>query len=526
MNINKEIKPFNNENPSDFAERLGIAYSQNCSDVHKKQLGQFFTPPTIARFMASYVRNVMKEIKILDPGGGTGILSCALIEELVNSEISPSKIHLNIYEIDKNLFEYLDSVLIYLHIWLKNRNIIFNYTFHKSDFIYSHANTLENQNKNIEYYDYIISNPPYFKVQRADARVKVTDSIIYGQSNIYAMFLYTAATLLKKEGQLIFITPRSFSSGLYFKLFRERFFSFMQLESVHVFQSRKDAFKRDEVLQENIILSAKRSITNGSNPVIRISTSNGLSDINKKIVHEYLLNDLFDRTSHQKILHLPINQKEAEIVKMFKKWKGNLHKYGIQISTGPVVSFRVKEFIYSTPKPDIPLAPLYILYNVEKMKWIWPVQRREKEQYIHVCEQSKPSLVSNKNYIFLRRFSSKDDHSRLIATPYFADSVNSDLIGIENHLNYIYRPNGHLDRNEILGLTALLNSSLFDIYFRTFNGNINVSATELREMSLPPLDLIREIGDTIIIKNSFTMDVIEDIIEQFIPYSKEYIKNE
>ena len=108
----------------------------------------------------------------------------------------------------------------------------------------------------------------------------------------------------------------------------------------------------------------------------------------------------------------------------------------------------------------------------------WPVSKPEKGQYIRIVNESKSVLIPNKNYIFLRRFSSKDDKSRLIAAPYFCNFIKSEYIGVENKVNYIYRPKGHLDRNEIVGLCALLNSTLFDLFFRIFNGNVNVSATE------------------------------------------------
>jgi adenine-specific DNA-methyltransferase len=159
------------------------------------------------------------------------------------------------------------------------------------------------------------------------------------------------------------------------------------------------------------------------------------------------------------------------------------------------------------------------------MKLTWPLNKTGKGEYIQVCDLSLPLLIPNKNYIFLRRFSSKDDTSRLIATPYFADMVEADLIGVENHLNYIYRPNGHLDRNEILGLSALLNSNLFDTYFRTFNGNINVSATELREMPLPPLETIKQIGNAIILNNNFSQSIVDEVVEQFIEREKELSPN-
>lgn len=87
-----------------------------------------------------------------------------------------------------------------------------------------------------------------------------------------------------------------------------------------------------------------------------------------------------------------------------------------------------------------------------------------------------------------------------------------ESVGIENKLNYIYRAKGRLRRDEVMGLTALLNSEIFDTYFRTFNGNINVSATEMRMMPLPPLDDIKEIGRRIILRNNYSMDYINDLV--------------
>jgi adenine-specific DNA-methyltransferase len=224
--------------------------------------------------------------------------------------------------------------------------------------------------------------------------------------------------------------------------------------------------------------------------------------LSKLLTKEYSIEDLIDFNSKQKILHIPMSEIDANVIKLFKSWKGNLNKYNIQISTGPVVPFRSREFISdNNSDKEKNYVPLYWMHNTSEMKFEWPVIKQGKGQYIQVCNSSKHLLIPNKNYIFLRRFSSKDDKKRLIASPYFFDFQTTELIGVENHLNYIYRPKGELERNEILGLAALLNSSLFDTYFRTFNGNINVSATELREIPLPPLDDIKKIGNLIISNN-------------------------
>jgi adenine-specific DNA-methyltransferase len=96
--------------------------------------------------------------------------------------------------------------------------------------------------------------------------------------------------------------------------------------------------------------------------------------------------------------------------------------------------------------------------------------------------------------VLLRRFSSKEEERRLVAAPLPREQLGTALVGLENHLNYIHRPNGELSVNEAWGLAVLYNSSILDLYFRAMNGSTQVSATELRTMPLPSLDVIRQIG--------------------------------
>jgi len=48
----------------------------------------------------------------------------------------------------------------------------------------------------------------------------------------------------------------------------------------------------------------------------------------------------------------------------------------------------------------------------------------------------------------MRRFSAKEDARRLTAAPLIAESISAELIGLENHLNYVYRPGGSLTDDE------------------------------------------------------------------------------
>lgn len=517
----KDLQPFDDELPSYFADRLGVLYAKTVTTQHKKEKGQFFTPTEIAHFMARLVKERNGKLKILDPGCGTGILFSSLIETIILRGDVVKEVELVVYETDKDILPYTQATLDYLKTWLQRKNVGFTAILDTSDFVlenkgcFEQASVLFYEPENAVY-DIVISNPPYFKIGKEDKRAVVAKSIVWGQPNIYSIFLMTAARLLKNNGELVFIVPRSFAAGNYFRAFREAFFTEVEVEQIHLFNSRTDTFNRDNVLQETLILKGKKMKLNGQLPNILLTHSNGIIDLDEPTQKVYQANELIDFNTKQKILHLPSNETEDKVMKLFKSWSGSLHKYDMQISTGPVVSFRATEYLYEQYENGTKtMVPLFQLINTGKMTFEYPKFKKGKPQYIQFCEQTKPLLLPNKNYIFLRRFSAKDDKSRLVATPYFVEISQAEFIGIENHLNYIYRPKGHLARNEILGLAALLNSRLFDTYFRTFNGNINVSATELREMPLPPLEDIKEIGNQIILTNNFSQSIVDELVNDY-----------
>ncbi len=516
------LSPNEFEMPVDYADRIGLNYSAFVTQKHKKGKGQFLTPPGIARFMGNMAKSGQTRLTILDPGCGTTILSCALIENLINSDLKVEFIRLDAFETDEEIVPFTRQVLDYLKIWLEKKNISFQYDLITDDFILHNSKVLNNETlfsseENLNY-DYIISNPPYFKLNKEDQRAKVTSAITKGQPNIYAIFMAIASKLLSTDGQLIFITPRSYASGSYFKSFREFFFKNIRIEQVHIFDSRKDTFERDNVLQETIILKGVKSVQNIKGKPVLITSSKGINDLTMPHSKTYPQERIIDLKSKEKILHLPVNDDEEEILNLFQSWDGTLNKFNIQISTGPVVAFRANKYIREIyENSTIILVPLIWLHNVNKMHFEWPVHKPKKGQYIQVCKESQSLLVPNKNYILLRRFSAKDDKSRLIASPYLANSHDTEYIGIENKVNYIYRPKGNLDQTELFGLAAVLNSKLFDNYFRIFNGNVNVSATELREMPLPPLDLIKKIGNHLIQQSSdFKQEDIDNLIIQIL----------
>ncbi|MBN2650105.1 MAG: N-6 DNA methylase, partial [Prolixibacteraceae bacterium] len=304
--------------PSEFAEFIGLEYACSTSDKHKKDNGQFFTPKQIADFMGDLASPKSNKISILDPGCGTGILTCSLIEKLIQKS-NITEIELTLFETDENVLTLTQKVIDFLASWLVERNIQLKYQINRTDFIIENSivfnvSTLFGLEK-VNQYDYIISNPPYFKISKTDKRAIAAKELVYGQPNIYSLFMGVAAKLLKQDGELIFITPRSFAAGNYFKAFRQYFFNDVSISNIHIFESRNKMFKNDNVLQENIILRATKK--KNSEIIITVSECDkGLNNPSEKV---FKTNTLIDLNSKDKVLFIPSNDNETNTIEIFKK---------------------------------------------------------------------------------------------------------------------------------------------------------------------------------------------------------------
>ena len=457
------------------AQRLRLA----TSDEHKKSWGQYFTPPDLAAFMATLPRaEPSRCVRILDPGAGTGALGIALARALLDSQAAK---HVELYcvEHEPQARHELELALSATATRYGRRLIT---TIFPDDFLDFATPRLGGPT--IPPIDIAIANPPYFKMSPKDPRGG-------DAPNIYARFMEVTGKMLRDGGQLCFVVPRSYASGPYFRRFRRRFHHTMQLQHVHVFESRSAAFKTDKVLQENIVVLYEKHPPAPAGHVT-ISVSTGIDDLAQRQSFTSPRHELVS-TDDNAVLSLPTDRGRVELMRRIQGLPNTLETLGLQISTGPVVPFRAEAYLVEADYEG-PTVPLLWLQHVRKGQVIWPLgDGFRKHEHIRPCAGLK-LMVPTANYVLLRRFSAKEEHRRLTAAPLLGKDWSAPQLGLENHLNYIHRPGAALSTDEALGLSALLNSQILDEFFRVASSNTQVSATEIRALPLPSLPFIEQLG--------------------------------
>ncbi len=460
----------------------------------QKELGQFLTPAPVADFMASLFETGWSEVKLLDAGAGTGILSTALIKRLCHQEKKPKSISLTAYEIDASLIDRLYRSIRLCREECSRVGIMFKENIFNEDFIKA---AIPITDKNLfsaapQRFNAVIVNPPYRKINSNSGARLLLRSIGIETSNLYSGFLALLTRLVADEGEMVAITPRSFCNGPYFKSFREEFLEKMSLRRLHVFTLRSAAFKNDHVLQENVIFHAVKSTIKPAKVIISTSSGEPGDKIKERVC---FYRDVVSPHDPGMFIHLVTDDIQDIMRRRMSKFSASLTDLGLEVSTGRVVDFRAAEFLRAQPEKGT--VPLVYPCHFKGGYIQWPRLNSKKPNAIICNTLTKDLLVPVGIYVLTKRFTSNEEKRRVVACIYDPDRVSSSLIGFENHLNYFHACGRGLPMNLARGLAAFLNSSMVDVYFRQFNGHTQVNATDLRSMKYPSRKELEKLGDYI-----------------------------
>jgi len=472
-------------------DKVQKAFSRATSRAERSVIGQFLTPAPIARFMASLFERNVAVARILDPGAGTGSLFAALTEQLISKSGPPESIEIVAYETDQNIVPHLEKTIELCRQLCAEAGVALQGTVHQEDFISAAAAQLHDDlfARTQNDFTHVILNPPYKKINGETQTRKILNSAGIETSNLYAAFVWLAACLTRPGGEIAAITPRSFCNGPYFRRFRKALLSLVDLRHIHTFESRKEAFAEDSVLQENVIFHGIRNEHRKGTVRISVSRGLGFSDMQ---VREVPFQDVVVPDDSDAFIHLSERDDGRQVMECMSRFGTTLAELGLEVSTGRVVDFRAREFLRRDPEPGT--VPLIYPCHFEDGFVHWPLKGAKKPNAITSSDQTENLLVPAGYYVLTKRFTAKEERRRIVGVMYDPTRVDAPLVGFENHLNYFHSRGRGLPSDLARGLAVFLNSSLLDRYFRLFSGHTQVNATDLRKMRYPSREQMLRLG--------------------------------
>ena len=493
-------------------EESRIALSQATDRHRKSQLGQFFTPTAIAQFMAGlFVRNDRRHCYLLDPGAGIGSLSAAFLERCISDDLGFSEVAVDAFEIDRNLHCDLIANLDEYGSLSEAQGFQVKSTVRGDDFIYTAVQSLGRYMfaEMLPKYSHAILNPPYRKIRSDSGYRAALRTIDIETVNMYSAFVALALSLLDATyGQLVAIIPRSFCNGPYYRPFRDYILSRATLSHVHLFSSRDKAFKDDDVLQENVIIRLQRGVDQ-SDVTITTSSDASFADL---ATHDWPFEQIVLADDPERFIQVPTPSYRSSAGRK-STLRFTLDRLDISVSTGPVVDFRLKDHLRDTPGVDT--VPLLYPRHVNGWHVDWPLQDGKKPNAIHYNAVTQRWLYPNGFYCVVRRFSSKEERRRIVASVIGPDNFPGfHLLGLENHLNVFHGGRKGLADTLAHGLTVYLNSTVVDEEFRRFNGHTQVNATDLRSMKYPGRTALMSLGEWAMQRSQHSQNEIDEQIDQ------------
>jgi len=474
--------------------------SKNTDAEKKSQLGQFLTPASTAAFMAGLFTTTGGDCRLLDAGAGIGSLAAAFLEQRCAEASRFGHVHVDAFEIDRSLHEQLAETLS------RYRSDSCSIAVHGNDFIHTAVDALlcDLFARSFPKYTHAILNPPYKKINSKSAHRLALRRVGIETVNLYSAFVALAVAATGPGGQIVAIIPRSFCNGPYYRPFREFILERTAIRHMHLLESRRNAFRDDNVLQENIVIRLERGGQQG--PVtVSTSTDDTFSDV---LTHVHPFKRIVLPDDPEQFIHVPTSSGQTAI-ELCPAIRYTLADLGIKVSTGPVVDFRLKAHLRDMPGPST--VPLLYPAHFSSNGTTWPIEGSKRPNAIERNAETTKWLYPTGFYCVVRRFSSKEERRRIVASVVepiaFGDAP---VLGFENHLNLFHEDKRGLPEHLARGLAVFLNTTAVDETFRRFNGHTQVNAADLKLIRYPSRQALIELGEWAIQRGHFTQAMIDD----------------
>jgi|694.fasta_scaffold02705_20 hypothetical protein len=395
-------------NDNENFNTISLKITKELSKDVKKKFGIFISPKKIIQ---NLVEETFKYFQnppsfILEPSCG----SCEIIDFI---DKKYNSIHIDGIELNDYIFQNIQN------IQYKNSVQLFN-----QDFLKFNPNSM---------YDLIIGNPPYVVCNKEDVPTQYIEYCV-GRPNLFCLFILHSIFLLKENGILSFIIPRSFLNSHYYSNIR----NFLK--------------KQGTILQiidysnSNLFLETQQTTIG----FIYKKTNKNIEDNYSLLLgNQYIFNE------------------NSIQLKELLRGSTTLKELGLFVKTGTIVWNQCKDILTNDDKKTL------LIYNsnisdTNELKLI-TFSNAEKKQFIDKDGSTNIILVVNRgngNSSYNLKYSLVNLGDR----PYL----------VENHLNIIYSKKNNAETIPLFELIVKsLKNKKTDLFIKSFLGNNGLSKTEL-----------------------------------------------
>ena len=477
---------------------LSSAYAIWVGNEVRSEKSLYFTPPLLAERLiddlvaqgASLVDHVW-----MDPACGGGAFIAPVAVRMIDAlEKRKVEAHHIVSTISNNIMgNDIDSTLSYLSTQYLLMALYKQIEISKylPTIKISNGDGLRSEIYGRSQADVIICNPPYRKMKSAEVNeyVGTYSDVIEGQPNIYSLFIRKCLKIGKPGSLVGLLTPTSYLSGRYFSKLRRTILKEASVCQLDLVDDREGVFI--DVSQGAVLSLYKRNThelqSSNTTEVYALSIAGKFTKIGR-----CSLNQCKDAWP------IPRQQGDQEIIYRSAGSPYRLTDYGFSPRIGTYVDYRDTRKTY-TRQP-----------NNKTMKAVFPIiwssditpdgkfshGRTSKKDGHHIFIEMGAKdhrAVIRRPAIAMQRVTSPDQPRRLVCAEVDDDFLarHQGVVG-ENHVIFLEQTSRQppLSKRQF---AALLSSEPIDRLFRSISGSVNVSISELNQLTLPDPILLTEL---------------------------------
>lgn len=449
--------------------------SNQISASQKAKFSQYFTESNVAKALAEMLST--DHTIIGDHGAGAGILGATAIATFLNKHPQALPRQLRAYEIDDSLHDTFHQCMRVIEsLNQAHYPNSFKYSL-KGDFLTTSAiKVLERKNT----LHAAVLNPPYKKLNQKSPLASFLKQNFCSCPNEYAAFITLTVDMLKENGELVAIVPRSFASGTYFKEFRKWMRKNGSYEWFHRFDSRSNVFRNENVLQENVMFKFRKGVPQSKSVLVSSSPD---PDANNTFAMRVDSSHMFGQSTSAPIL-IPASISELEAIQENRKKPFTFEDMNVSITTGKLEDFRVRSALRH--KSEAGYIPIVYAHHIslDQPKLDWHTDL-EKPCFAIPTSQILSKCLPRGNYLLIKRISANDSLTRRCQASMLLES--SDLKGdhwlIDNHVQVI-GASDNLSETQIRKLYKALTSDIAEGVFRATSGTTQLNKEDIKSIRL------------------------------------------